>query len=151
MYISLDQPVGACLLTHDQRELAVPANLRCTSDDPHAVRLVFPASASLDGEEVTWVLARALLEQGLDGPADGGSVRVRPHGPEHTTVELRASEGAALIRFDTSALRRFLLRWATVGERVPAPVEPAPVATVSTIGAQRAARRPVAAQRSWAI
>lgn len=49
VYISLDQPMGACLLTHDQRELAVPANLRCTSDDPLSVRLVFPASVALDG------------------------------------------------------------------------------------------------------
>ncbi|WP_460062780.1 SsgA family sporulation/cell division regulator [Streptomyces sp. YKOK-I1] len=151
VYISLDQPMGACLLTHDQRELAVPVSLRCTSDDPLAVRLVFPACAALDGEEVTWVVARALLEQGLDGPADGGSVRVRPHGPVHTTLELRASEGAALIRFETSAIRRFLLRWATVGERVAPPAEASPVATVSTIAAQRASRRPPAAQRSWAI
>ncbi|MFI1704176.1 SsgA family sporulation/cell division regulator [Streptomyces griseoruber] len=153
VYISLDQPMGACLLTHDQRELAVPANLRCTSDDPLSVRLVFPACASLDGEEVTWVFARALLEQGLEGPADGGSVRVRPHGPAHTTVELRASEGAALLRFDTTALRRFLRRWAMVGERVAAPVAP-----VRTIGTQRtsgplgpASRRPPAVRRSCAI
>ncbi len=123
VYISLDQPMGACLLTRDQRELAVPANLRCTSDDPLAVRLVFPACASLDGEEVTWVFARALLEQGLEGPADGGSVRVRPYGPAHTTVELRASEGSALVRFDTAALRRFLLRWSTVDERVAVPAQ----------------------------
>ncbi|WP_330350511.1 SsgA family sporulation/cell division regulator [Streptomyces sp. NBC_00582] len=152
VYISLDQPMGACLLTHDQRELAVPANLRCTSDDPLSVRLVFPASVALDGEEVTWVLARALLEQGLERPADGGGVRVRPHGPAHTTVELRAAEGAALIRFETAALRRFLLRWATVGERVAAPAEAAPVASARPIGAQRTPRSvPPASRRRLAI
>ncbi|MFJ8112340.1 SsgA family sporulation/cell division regulator [Streptomyces sp. NPDC096132] len=146
MHFSLDQSTGACLLTHDQRELAVPAHLRCTSDDPLSVRLVFPACASLDGEEVTWVFARALLEEGLLSPAGLGSVRIRPYGPSHTTVELRAAEGAALIRFDTAALRRFLTRSHRVTEVASAPAT-ATTATATSPRTDPRSRRPVAMQR----
>ncbi|MFJ9540556.1 SsgA family sporulation/cell division regulator [Streptomyces sp. NPDC101225] len=124
MYIALEQPTGAHLLTPDDEEVAVPVTLRYTSDDPLAVHLVFPAWISLDEEEVTWTFARSLLEEGLGGPAGPGTVRLRPHGPSHTVVELHTPEGAAAVRFDTSALRRFLTRSHEVTARVGGPVEP---------------------------
>src|SRR6184192_301220 len=69
VYIALEQPTGAHLLTPDHDELAVPVTLRYLSDDPLAVHLVFPAWISLDEEEVTWTFARSLLEEGLGTPA----------------------------------------------------------------------------------
>ena len=87
MYIALEQPVGAHLLTPDHEELAVPVTLRYTSDDALAVHFVFPAWISLDEEEVTWTFARALLEEGLDAPAGLGTVHLRPHGPTDTLLE----------------------------------------------------------------
>ncbi|WP_406439285.1 SsgA family sporulation/cell division regulator [Streptomyces sp. NBC_00631] len=115
MPITLEQPTGARLLTADEQEVAVPATLRYTSADPRAVHFVFPPWISLDGEEVTWTFARALLEEGLATPAAVGNVHVRPYGPSRTVVELRAQEGVAAIAFPTSALTRFLLSSLRVG------------------------------------
>ncbi|GGN29095.1 SsgA family sporulation/cell division regulator [Streptomyces fuscichromogenes] len=115
MPITLEQPTGARLLTADEQEVAVPATLRYTSADPQSVHFVFPPWISLDGEEVTWSFARALLEKGLAGPAALGNVQVRPYGDARTVVELRAAEGVAAISFPTSALSRFLLSSLRVG------------------------------------
>lgn len=93
MYIALEQPTGARLLTPDHEELAVPVTLRYASDDPLAVHLVFPAWISFDGEEVTWTFARGLLEEGLGNAAGVGSVRVRPYGSSRTVVEPPRSGG----------------------------------------------------------
>ncbi|MFE3164318.1 SsgA family sporulation/cell division regulator [Streptomyces sp. NPDC059224] len=109
MPITLEQPTGARLLTADEQEVAVPATLRYTSADPQAVHFVFPPWISLDGEEVTWSFARALLVEGLQAPTVVGNVHVRPYSPSRTVVELRAAEGVAAITFATSVLRRFLL------------------------------------------
>ncbi|MEU5311112.1 SsgA family sporulation/cell division regulator [Streptomyces sp. NPDC021562] len=109
MSITVEQPTGARLLTADEQEVAVPATLRYTSADPQAVHFVFPPWISLDGEEVTWTFARALLQEGLAAPAALGNVQVRPYGTARTVVELRAEEGVAAVTFPTSALTRFLL------------------------------------------
>jgi hypothetical protein len=115
-HITLEQPAGARLITDDEHELAVPLTLRYSSGDPFAVQFVFPAWVSLDGEQVTWIFARALLEEGLDTPAGMGNVRIRPYGPSHTAVEFHSPEGIAMIRFGTAALRHFLHRTYTVTE-----------------------------------
>ncbi|MCX5248189.1 SsgA family sporulation/cell division regulator [Streptomyces sp. NBC_00201] len=125
MYIALEQPTGARLLTPDHDELAVPVTLRYASNDPLAVHLVFPAWISFDGEEVTWTFARGLLEEGLGNAAGVGNVRIRPYGPSRTVVELHAPEGTAAILFYTTALQRFLLRSYTVTEPGGEPLEPA--------------------------
>lgn len=124
MYIALEQPTGAHLLT-DHNELAVPVTLRHTSDDPSAVHLVFPAWISLDEEEVTWTVARSLLAEGLAAPASLGTVRVCPHGPTHTVVELHTPQGIAAVRFTTADLHRFLVRSYEVTERSGESMEPA--------------------------
>ncbi|MGY6024970.1 SsgA family sporulation/cell division regulator [Streptomyces spinosirectus] len=124
MYIALEQPTGAHLLTPDDAEVAVPVTLRYTSVDPLAVHLVFPAWISLDDEEVTWTFARNLLEEGLGGPAGLGAVRLRPQGPSHTVVELHTPEGTAAVRFETRALRRFLTRSYEVTEPCGEPPQP---------------------------
>jgi hypothetical protein len=125
VYIALEQPTGAHLLTPDDAEVAVPVTLRYTSDDPLAVHLVFPAWISLDDEEVTWTFARSLLGEGLAGPAGLGTVRLSPHGPSHTVVELHTPDGTAAVRFETRALHRFLTRSYEVTERGGEPARPA--------------------------
>ncbi|MET7478374.1 SsgA family sporulation/cell division regulator [Streptomyces sp. NPDC005648] len=110
MDIALEQPARGRLITADEQELPVPATLRYTSEDPLAVHLDFPPDVSLDGTEVSWTFARSLLEEGLRGPAGDGDVHLWPCGRARTVVELHSPYGMALLQFDTSALRRFLLR-----------------------------------------
>ncbi|MFJ8535690.1 SsgA family sporulation/cell division regulator [Streptomyces sp. NPDC093591] len=114
MYVTLEQPTGACLITDSGQEIATPATLRYTSADPLAVHIDFPPHVTLDGEGVTWTFARVLLGEGLRGPAGLGAVRVRPCGASHTYVEFHSSVGTALLRFAASDLYRFLARTYTV-------------------------------------
>ncbi|MEU5275515.1 SsgA family sporulation/cell division regulator [Streptomyces asoensis] len=110
MDVTLEQPVRARLITSEDQELPVPATLRYDSADPFAVHVDFPPEVSLAGESVTWTFGRALLEQGVDGPAGTGDVHIWPCGPVRTVVEFHSPLGLALLQFDTGALRRFLLR-----------------------------------------
>ncbi|WP_405875979.1 MULTISPECIES: SsgA family sporulation/cell division regulator [unclassified Streptomyces] len=110
MDINLEQPTRGRLITAEEQELPVSATLRYSSTDPLAVHLDFPPEISLDGTEVTWTFGRALLEEGLRGPSGCGDVHIWPCGRGRTVVEFHSSYGLALLRFDTAALRRFLLR-----------------------------------------
>ncbi|WP_327181299.1 SsgA family sporulation/cell division regulator [Streptomyces sp. NBC_01334] len=110
MDITLEQPVRARLITAEDQELPVPATLRYDSTDPFAVHVDFPPEVSLAGEAVTWTFGRALLEQGVSGPAGSGDVHIWPCGPLRTVVEFHSPLGLALLQFETGALRRFLLR-----------------------------------------
>lgn len=95
----------------------LPATLRYDREDPFAVRIAFPAPATLEGADVSWEFSRDLLAKGVDAPAGVGDVRVRPFGHERTAFEFHAAEGVALVHVRTSELRRFLRR---VQELVPA-------------------------------
>ncbi|MDX2681146.1 MULTISPECIES: SsgA family sporulation/cell division regulator [Streptomyces] len=110
MDITLEQPVRARLITAEDQELPVPATLRYDSTDPFAVHVDFPPEVSLAGEAVTWTFGRALLEQGVSGPAGSGDVHIWPCGRARTVMEFHSPLGLALLQFDTGALRRFLLR-----------------------------------------
>ncbi|MFF9405201.1 SsgA family sporulation/cell division regulator [Streptomyces anandii] len=110
MDITLEQPARARLITADQRERPVPATLRYASADPLAVHVDFPPEASLDGNDVSWTFSRALLEEGIRRPAGAGDVHLWPCGASRTVLELHSPSGMALLRFDTPALHRFLLR-----------------------------------------
>jgi hypothetical protein len=110
MDITLEQSVRARLITAEDQELPVPALLRYASADPFAVHLDFPPEVSLEGEEVTWTFGRALLAEGLGGPAGSGDVHIWPCGRARTVMEFHSPLGMALLQFDTTALRRFLLR-----------------------------------------
>ncbi|MFI9169606.1 SsgA family sporulation/cell division regulator [Streptomyces lincolnensis] len=127
MDIALEQPVRARLITAERQEVPVAATFRYVRADPLAVHLDFPPEAALDGEEATWTFGRALLAEGLDAPAGSGDVRLWPCDRSATVLELHSPYGLALLRFDTFALRRFLLRtYAVVGagkEDVGADVE----------------------------
>ncbi|MFF7356464.1 SsgA family sporulation/cell division regulator [Streptomyces filipinensis] len=108
--ITVEQPAQAQLITADDVEIPVSATLRYTADDPLAVRVDFPAEAALEGEEVTWIFARSLLDQGLRAPAGHGDVQIWPYGHTRTVLEFHSPRGLALLQFPASALRRFLLR-----------------------------------------
>ncbi|MGV9452588.1 SsgA family sporulation/cell division regulator [Streptomyces sp. NPDC003635] len=110
MEFILEQPARGRLITADEQELPAPATLRYSSADPLAVHIDFPPEASLDGEGVSWTFARALLAEGLRGPAGAGDVHIWPCGRTRTVLEFHSPYGLALLRFESSALRRFLLR-----------------------------------------
>lgn len=116
MDTTLEQPACARLITAENRQLPVPATLRYGSTDPLAVCVDFPPEVSLDGQGVTWTFARALLAEGLSGPAGGGDVHIWPCGRDITVVEFHSPYGLALLQFATPVLRGFLLRtYAVVG------------------------------------
>jgi len=116
MEITLEQQARGCLITAEEQELPAPAVFRYSSADPLAVHIDFPPDVCLDGTGATWTFARALLAEGLGGPAGGGDVHIWPCGRARTVLELHSPYGLALLQFDTSALRRFLLRtYAVVG------------------------------------
>ncbi|WP_069758557.1 SsgA family sporulation/cell division regulator [Streptomyces sp. LUP47B] len=116
MDTTLEQPARARLITAENQQLPVPAILRYDSTDPLAVSVDFPPEVSLDGQGVTWTFARALVEEGLRGPAGGGDVHLWPCGRSMTVVEFHSPYGLALLQFDTPDLREFLLlTYAVVG------------------------------------
>lgn len=106
----LEQTVRARLITAGQPDFPVRPTLHYSSADPFAVHVDFPAHVSADGEGVSWMFGRALLEEGLEGPAGLGDVRIQPYGWARTVVEFHSPLGLAVIRFGTASLRRFLQR-----------------------------------------
>lgn len=106
----IDQAVQAGLIASTPEARAIPASLHYEREDPFAVRISFPPTASLDGAEVEWTFGRELLAAGLRGPAGSGDVHLWPCGPARTVLEFYAPEGMAMVQFDTSDLRRFLER-----------------------------------------
>ncbi|MGW0881974.1 SsgA family sporulation/cell division regulator [Streptomyces sp. NPDC002671] len=110
----IEQLTYARLIAAEDQEIPVAATLRYTTGDPLAVFVDFPAEAALDGEEVTWTFARALLDQGLRAPAGHGDVQIWPYAGTRTVLEFHSPYGLAVLQFSTSSLRRFLLRTYTV-------------------------------------
>jgi hypothetical protein len=106
----IDQAVQAGLITSEARVLDITAVLGYRWDDPLAVRVRFPARASLAGSDVAWVFGRDLLAAGLKGPAGDGDVHIRPFGDDLTVLEFHASVGTAVVRMESADLRRFLRR-----------------------------------------
>ncbi|MBO8199654.1 SsgA family sporulation/cell division regulator [Streptomyces smyrnaeus] len=100
--------VQAQLITRPPATRPLTPALRYDTDDPLAVRIVFPSEISLDGEEVAWAFSRELLAEGLRGPAGEGDVHICPCGQERTVIELYAGEGVAVLEFRAADLGRFL-------------------------------------------
>ncbi|MEU1124843.1 SsgA family sporulation/cell division regulator [Streptomyces sp. NPDC005899] len=106
----IEQSVQARMVASAPRMETLPATLHYDLGDPFAVRMVFPAPATLEGAEVSWEFSRDLLASGIDAPAGLGDVRVRPFGYDRTVLEFHALEGIAMVHVRTSELRRFLKR-----------------------------------------
>lgn len=106
----IEQSVQARMVASAPRMETLPATLQYDRRDPFAVRMAFPAPATLEGTEVFWEFSRELLAAGIDGPAGVGDVRVRPFGYDRTVLEFHAAEGIAMVHVRTAELRRFLER-----------------------------------------
>ncbi|MFF3846141.1 SsgA family sporulation/cell division regulator [Streptomyces sp. NPDC002328] len=117
MSIVIDQPVEARLVAAAPRMSNIPATLHYDRRDPFAVRMTFPAPATLEGVEVCWTFARDLLTAGLHEAEGHGDVRVRPYGYDRTVLEFHAPEGTAIVHVHSSEIRRFLQ---ATSELVPA-------------------------------
>ncbi|MEU0673705.1 SsgA family sporulation/cell division regulator [Streptomyces sp. NPDC006172] len=117
MSIVIDQPVEARLVAAAPRMSSIPATLHYDRRDPFAVRMTFPAPATLEGVEVCWTFARDLLTAGLHEAEGHGDVRVRPYGYDRTVLEFHAPEGTAIVHVHSSEIRRFLQ---ATSELVPA-------------------------------
>ncbi|MDQ8706277.1 SsgA family sporulation/cell division regulator [Streptomyces sp. LHD-70] len=110
----IEQAVEARLIASAPRMPSIPATLRYDVRDPYAVRMAFPAAATLEGVDVSWTFARELLAAGVDQAAGDGDVRVRPYGYDRTVLEFHAPEGTAIVHVRTGELRRFLKRAAAL-------------------------------------
>ncbi|GGZ38534.1 SsgA family sporulation/cell division regulator [Streptomyces poonensis] len=106
----IEQPVEARLVAAAPRMQSIPATLHYDRRDPFAVRMTFPAPATLEGVEVSWTFARDLFVTGLEERAGHGDVRVRPYGYERLVLEFHAPEGTAVIHVRADEVRRFLDR-----------------------------------------
>ncbi|MCQ9178301.1 SsgA family sporulation/cell division regulator [Streptomyces sp. IBSBF 2953] len=116
----IEQPVEARLVAAAPRMQSIPATLHYDRHDPFAVRMTFPAPATLEGVEVCWTFARELLAAGLHDAEGHGDVRVRPYGYDRTVLEFHAPEGTAVVHVHSADIRRFLH---AAGELVPAGTE----------------------------
>ncbi|MFZ3493442.1 SsgA family sporulation/cell division regulator [Streptomyces sp. 5.8] len=114
MITVIEQAVQARLVATAPKVDTVPVTLCYDRSDPFAVRMAFPAPATLEGIEVSWTFSRELLESGLRRPSGYGDVRVRPYDVERTSVEFHAPEGVAIVLMVTAELHRFLERASTI-------------------------------------
>ncbi|RSS82981.1 SsgA family sporulation/cell division regulator [Streptomyces sp. WAC06614] len=114
MITVIEQTVQARLVATAPKVETLPVTLCYDRADPFAVRMGFPAPATLEGVEVSWTFGRELLEAGVDRPAGCGDVRVRPYGTDRTVVEFHAPEGVAIVLMATADLHQFLARTAEV-------------------------------------
>ncbi|MEV1019594.1 SsgA family sporulation/cell division regulator [Streptomyces sp. NPDC050264] len=108
MSIVIEQAVEARLVAAAPRMASIPARLAYDARDPFAVRMSFPAPATLEGVEVCWTFARELLTSGVTEAVGAGDVRVRPYGYDRTVLEFHAPEGTAIVHIRTGELERFL-------------------------------------------
>ena len=110
MITVIEQAVQARLIATAPKVETVPVTLCYDRADPFAVRMAFPALATLEGVEVSWTFARELLASGIRHPSGTGDVRVRPYDGDRTTIEFHAAEGVAIVLMVTAELQRFLDR-----------------------------------------
>ncbi|MFB7738650.1 SsgA family sporulation/cell division regulator [Streptomyces sp. NPDC056112] len=108
MSTDIEQFVEARLVSATPRMPSIPATLHYDRRDPFAVRMTFPAPATLEGVDVCWLFARDLLAAGLREPEGDGDVRVRPYGFDRTVLEFHAPEGTAVVHVHSGEIRRFL-------------------------------------------
>ncbi|MCI3238974.1 MULTISPECIES: SsgA family sporulation/cell division regulator [Streptomyces] len=104
----IEQPVEARLVAAAPRMPSIPATLHYDRSDPFAVRMTFPAPATLEGVEVCWTFSRELLMDGQEEAVGDGDVRVRPYGYDRTVLEFHAPEGTAIVHVRSEEIRGFL-------------------------------------------
>ncbi|MFD8915760.1 SsgA family sporulation/cell division regulator [Streptomyces sp. NPDC059575] len=120
MLSTIEQVAEARLVAAAPRMPTIPVTLHYDRQDPFAVRMTFPAPATLAGVEICWTFSRELLSAGLTGAEGQGDVRVRPYGYDRTVLEFHAPEGMAVVHLRSGDVRRFL---AATAELVPVGLE----------------------------
>jgi len=92
------------------RSVDLPASFGYDPADPWAVCITFRGPK----EEVSWLVARELLVQGLTDPAGEGDIQLWPsiddHGRAAVVMELRSPDGHLATQLSTHELYRFLTR-----------------------------------------
>ena len=92
--------------------------------DPYAVTLAVRIEHN---HWIEWLLARELLVEAMDGPAGEGDIRMTPRialGYDIVEIEIRSTDGRAVLEVDHDLLRRFvdssieLVPMGTEGEHV---------------------------------
>ncbi|MFC9331936.1 SsgA family sporulation/cell division regulator [Kitasatospora sp. NPDC057015] len=114
MHSTVQGRVAMELLLQDMSALPVTVDLDYDSRDPLAVRCTFRSSETASA---TWVFARQLLCDGLEGPAGEGDVCILPlpfplepeQGPE-VCIVLRSPHGEAQLFAPAHPLAGFLAR-----------------------------------------
>lgn len=79
-----------------------------SADDPLAVTL---AVRTRHDRWVEWLVARDLVVEGLDGPAGIGDIRISPQhvqGYDVVEIEIRSTDGRAVLEVDRDLLRHFV-------------------------------------------
>ncbi|MBX6389764.1 MAG: SsgA family sporulation/cell division regulator [Frankia sp.] len=103
--------VGARLLDDNS---TIPASLVYEPSAPYAVTVRFDLGA---GDTLDWVLARELLEEGLDRPAGLGDARLAPirhNGVGYVELWLISPSGQARFGLPWETVRTFLRRAAAL-------------------------------------
>jgi hypothetical protein len=89
------------------RQVDVPTTLSYRADDPYAITMTFHSASS----DVTWVVSRDLLVEGISGPAGDGDVLVYPAATEGSTIiDFCSPDGRLTTRTSSNQLRDFLVR-----------------------------------------
>ena len=106
----------------DYEPMPVTVKLTWQARDPLAIELLFLAPHR-DAYDVSWLVARDLLAEGLYLPAGLGDVHVRPHQRdwETTVLVLDSHDGRAEFELDTDVLSDFLQ---ATYEHIPPGAEP---------------------------
>lgn len=93
----------------------VPALLCYDPADPFAVRIAFGevgdgGEVDADEADVAWLVSRELLQQGLNGPAGDGDIRLWPArtASDVLFLHLRAPSGEALFELSRATVAGFL-------------------------------------------
>jgi hypothetical protein len=104
---TVTERLTAYLIIGQETGLDFTINAGYDERDPYAVRLDFPVLGP-DGHLLSWIFARALLDEGLTGPAGEGDVHVWPAGPDLLMLELCGEAGSALMALSARQVRAFL-------------------------------------------
>lgn len=76
--------------------------------DPYAVTLAVRVEHN---HWIEWLLARELLVEAMDGPVGEGDIRMTPRialGYDIVEIEIRSTDGRAVLEVDHDLLRRFV-------------------------------------------
>jgi hypothetical protein len=86
--------------------MEVQARFSYSAADPYEVKVTFYAGLE---RSATWVLARSLLADGLNGPAGEGDVRAWPlRGGQMLAIRLASPDGTAQFEAPAEKVARFL-------------------------------------------